>query len=89
MVDLVEIVREDGRYRLKEIYVNPSWIISISEEPASKQIMEEAQSIGLAPQARYSRITVSSGYGPPKDIVVVGDPSFLNRRLSTKRVLKG
>ena len=64
MVDLVEIVREDGRYRLKEIYVNSSWILSISEQvPTDKLIIEEAQ-YGLAPQARYSRVTVSSGYGP-------------------------
>lgn len=89
MVNLVEIIKEDGRYRLREFYVNPSWIVSISETSPTQEMISESQSIGLAPQARYSKIVISAGYAPAKEVTVVGDPASLNIKIGTKRILKG
>ena len=89
MVSLVEIVKEDGRYRLKEFYVNPDWILSITEEPPNQEVIKESQAIGIAPQAKYSRVIISAGYSEPRQHVVVGDPGSLSRKIKNRGLLKG
>jgi len=89
MVSLVEIVKEDGRYRLKEFYVNPDWILSISEEPPNQEVIKESQAIGIAPQATYSRVIISAGYSETRQHVVVGDPGSLSRKIKNRGLLKG
>ena len=89
MVSLVEIVKENGRYRLKEFYVNTDWILSITEEPPNQEVIKESQAIGIAPQAIYSRVIISAGYSEPRQHVVVGDPGSLSRKIKNRGLLKG
>jgi len=88
LVKLVEIFKQPGdRVRLDEIYVNGQAVTSIRPESDTTMI-SEAQTLGISPQASFSRLTINEG-GMPRTVVVVGSPNEVRNKLGIKNLLKG
>jgi len=88
LVKLVEIFKQPGdRVRLDEIYVNGQAVTSIRPESDTTMI-NEAQNLGISPQASFSRLTINEG-GMARTVVVVGSPNEVRNKLGIKNLLKG
>jgi len=87
LVKLIEVFKPQGeRVHLDEIHVSPSAVTTIRREPSSDMI-NEAHSLGLAPQAQFSRITIMEG-PLSRSVVVVGSPEELRRKLNKRQLLR-
>lgn len=88
LVKLIEVFKPEGsRVHLDEIHVSPDAVTTIRKEPSSPMI-NEAVSMGINPEATFSRITIMEG-SMARSIVVVGSPEELRRKLNKRQVLKG
>jgi hypothetical protein len=88
LVKLIEVFKPEGsRVHLDEIHVSPDAVTTIRKEPSSPMI-NEAVSMGINPEATFSRITIIEG-SMARSIVVVGSPEELRRKLNKRQVLKG
>ena len=88
LVKLIEVFKPEGsRVHLDAIHVSPDAVTTIRREPSSPMI-NEAVSLGVNPEASFSRITIIEG-SMSRSIVVVGSPEELRRKLNKRQVLKG
>lgn len=88
LVKLIEVFKPEGsRVHLDEIHVAPDAVTTIRREPSSAMI-NEAISLGVNPEASFSRITIMEG-SLARSIVVVGSPDELRQKLNKRQVLKG
>jgi hypothetical protein len=53
----------------------------------SSTLINEAHSLGINPEAQFSRITVMEG-ASARSIVVVGSPEELRRKLNKRQLLR-
>ncbi len=91
LIKLIQVQRgiRGGAPTLSEIYVNPSHIISISEDtPAATSLMKEAQQLGLVEGAKFSSVTISEGH-QSRVLMVVGSAVDIHKQLKKKQVLRG
>ncbi len=87
----VDTTPSDGRHsvRLKETYINPQHIISVSEDfSLSSTLISETRELGLNENVSFSTLLISEGNNP-RLIVVVGTPSQVHHKINKKQVLKG
>ncbi len=102
MVQLVEVLRalshnsggastEQSIYELKEISINPSWVVHVRPDRAMKGNLNE----GLLPRrldkrSEFTRISLNSGQHG-EEVTVVGDISVIREKLNngTRELLKG
>jgi hypothetical protein len=76
MIKLVEIykdtVREAGSWHLREIFINPDYIVFMREDPTmGASLVKDDLPDGLLPQQSFTRIGTSQSKNSA-DIVVVG-----------------
>ena len=91
LVKLVEIERgmRGGTARLKEVYLNPQHIISVTDDLISNEsLMTEATNLGLTDGAVFSKVTIQEG-NMPRSLIIVGSPAEVYRKIRKKHVLKG
>lgn len=91
LVKLVEIERgmRGGTARLKEVYLNPQHIISVTDDLISNEsLMTEAANLGLTPGVMFSKVTIQEG-NMPRSLIIVGSPAEVYRKIRKKHVLKG
>ena len=91
LVKLIEVVRgmRGGSASLKEIYLNPAHIISVSEDRRTDEsLIQEAVNLGLSENISFSLITVQEG-STPRSFTIVGPPSEIYKKIRKKQILKG
>ena len=90
-VKLVEVDTSSlDRYILKEIHINSSSILSITEQVPSDKLIKESANMGMSPQATYSKIHFSSPLNGSYEMIVVGHPETIRKKIGLNReVLKG
>ena len=87
LVKLIEIFKpEGGRVHLDEIHVTPSAVTTIRRE-TNNNLINEVYSLGITPDAQFSRITIMEG-PLSRSIVVVGSPEELRRKLNKRQLLR-
>jgi len=87
LVKLIEIFKpEGGRVHLDEIHVSPNAVTTIRRE-TNNNLINEAHSMGITPDAQFSRITIMEG-SLSRSIVVVGSPEELRRKLNKRQLLR-
>ena len=90
-VKLVEVDTTSlERYVLREIHVNSSSILSISEEVPTDKLIKESANMGMSPQAAYSKLHFNSPLNGSYEMIVVGHPDSIRKKIGLNReVLKG
>ena len=87
LIKLIEIFKpEGGRVHLDEIHVSPSAVTTIRRE-TNNNLINEVHSLGITPDAQFSRITIMEG-SLSRSIVVVGSPEELRRKLNKRQLLR-
>ena len=91
LIKLIEIKRgiRGSATSLNEIYVNSSHIISVSDDVvANESLINEANSLGLIDNVRFSKIVLSEG-SRTRSLTVVGTPSDIHSKVRKKQILRG
>ena len=73
-----------GKYALKEVALNPEYVVSVDEESKVSQelrVYEAKRPEGLDPRVTTSSITLAGG----KVLTVLGAPSVIMEKLSIKQ----
>ena len=87
MIQLVEVVKNTRNYELREVFVNPTHVIMLREDHATKAAINEGKVIeGVDPRQKYTRITVHNG-STGSQFVVVGAPNMVETKLKSGRQL--
>jgi hypothetical protein len=84
-------VTTQQEYILREVLINPEHIVMIREESRMRQLQEHGlRHAGIDPDRRLSKLTINRGHNGT-DIVVIGDPDFIEQQLKTssKQLLRG
>ena len=90
-VRLVEVDTSSlDRYILREIHINSSSILSISEKVPTEKLIKESANMGMSPQASYSKLCFNSPLNGSYEMIVVGHPETIRKKIGLNReVLKG
>ena len=95
VVKLVEVceARQHGMsrdYVLKEIFINPEHVVCLrSDDTTQRRLRENKLPPSLDERQEFTRIQLNRGHNG-LDIVVVGDPATVERKLqSARQVLRG
>ena len=91
LIKLFEIERglRGGTATIREIYLNPSHIISVSDDRiANQSLLSEASHLGLDSETAFSKIIIQDG-SVPRSMTVVGTPSSIYKTIKSKQVLRG
>lgn len=87
LVKLIEVYRPQGqRLHLDEIYVSPSAVVSIRSDN-NETIIEEARTFGIAPEVKFSKVTIVEG-GLSRVATIVGSPEELKEKLNIRQLLR-
>ena len=95
VVKLVEVCKSTGlgasnQYDLREIFINPEHVVCLRCDDTTRQRLRENKlPQDLDERQEFTRIQLNRGHNG-LDIVVVGDPATVERKLQTaKQVLRG
>ena len=91
LVKLMQVERglRGGTSTLKVIFLNPSHIVSVSEDLASKKtILKETPDLGLSPEVQFSKVVIQEGT-VSKSLIIVGPPWEIHQKLKKQQVLRG
>jgi len=91
LVELIQVIDNQGRYGLSKIYLNPKHIVFISENSKMRNLIKESTNLGLDPKTTFSTIRINEG-GISREISVVGDPSMVESKIFLKKrqnILRG
>jgi len=78
------------QYSLRSVYVNPSHVVCLREDPDTSRLLEEGRLGELDQRQSFTRISINKGtYG--QDIVVVGPVDEVYKKLDfdKRQLLKG
>lgn len=94
LVELIQIKEDSrGKYFLKNIYVNPSQIVFLTEDRSMKQKLQEGKlSLGLNQNFTNFTNVRMNFHSHVSDITVVGDPGLIELKIfnkQQKQLLKG
>ena len=94
LVELIEIYDDrmgtmHGQHRLRSVFLNPDHVVSIYDNPETKQLLAEGRlPEGLNDNVSFSTVTVNKGtYG--QEVTVVGAPTEVKNKLFTRQLLRG
>ena len=93
MIKLVQINKHSTNdYRLSNIYLNPKYIVFISEHIEMKQDLREGKiKLGIDPSADFTKIKMNESNNL-SEIIVVGSPEMIENKIASierKKLLKG
>jgi len=93
MLELVQIIQVQDRYKLETVFVNPKHIVRLSENRHYSEILREGKiNLELNPITTFTNIILNEG-DRSSSLVVVGDPSIieskLNKSFGKRTILKG
>ena len=86
-------VDKAGRFTLKEVSINPEYVVCVREEERMGQMLKEGYlPEGLDQRQKFTRVFLDRGH-TGIDVVVVGDPEIvetdLKRAKGNKELLNG
>jgi hypothetical protein len=86
LVKLTELFKPPGeRMQMTDIYISPKTVQSI--RPETSAYLNEARQLGYGQGQDFSRVTISEeGYS--RSIIVVGSPTEVRQKLSTRQLLR-
>lgn len=86
LVKLTELFKPPGeRMQMSEIYISPKTVQSI--RPETSTYLNEARQLGYGQDEDFSRITINEA-GYSRTIIVVGSPTEVRQKLSTRQLLR-
>jgi len=91
MIKLVEVIKDSGRYNLREIFVNPKHVVYLREDMMTKQHLSEGKfPEELDIRQKFTKLTVDNGTSGT-EFIVVGSPATIESKLKNnqKMVLNG
>ena len=95
VVKLVEVCKStelgtSNQYDLREIFINPEHVVCLRSDDTTRQRLRENKlPRDLDQRQEFTRIQLNRGHNG-LDIVVVGDPATVERKLQTaKQALRG
>ena len=90
MIRLVEVVKQFNQYDLREVFVNPTHVVSLREDNHTKQLLGEGKlPDGLDDRQSFTRLVLDKGT-VGLELTIVGNPSAIESKLKgDKRVLNG
>ena len=85
--------KQGGRFTLKEVSINPKYVVCVREEDRMQRMLEEGYlPEGLDKRQKFTRVFLDRGH-TGIDIVVVGEPekveADLKRAKGNKELLNG
>ena len=88
LIKLIEIHNHTGSVGVREVYLNPSSIVSVREEH-QQSLLEETSSLGFSHATRFSTVVVQEG-GRTRAITVAHSPEEIHKKINpSKTLLKG
>lgn len=88
LIKLIEVHNTFGAASVRELYINSSNIVSITEE-AHSGIIEEAKSLGFSDATKFSSIIVQEG-NRTRTVTVAHSPHEIYKKIDpSKTLLKG
>jgi len=96
VVKLVEVKENRGvtsgsQYTLREVFINPQRVVSMSEEPRlATELREGRMPEGMNEHQSFTRIVLDQGSGG-SSMIVVGSPVMIDQKLTEghRRLLNG
>jgi hypothetical protein len=91
MVKFVEIIKDRDSFSLREVFINPSHIVSLREDNFMKRNLEEGKlPADMDLRQDFTKITLNKGT-TGQELVVVGTPSLVETKLNggSKELLRG
>ena len=90
MIRLVEVVKQLNSYELREVFVNPSHVISLREDNHMQQNLNEGVlPEGLDARQSFTKLTLDKGT-VGLELTIVGTPAMIEGKLKgSKKVLNG
>tara|TARA_R100001015_G_C4539113_1_gene103558 strand:- start:61 stop:327 length:267 start_codon:yes stop_codon:yes gene_type:complete len=86
LVKLTELFKPPGeRMQMAEIYISPKTVQSI--RPETSTYLNEARQLGYGEGSDFSRITINEA-GYSRTVIVVGSPTEIRQKLSTRQLLR-
>ncbi len=88
LIKLIEVHNSFANPSIRELYVNTSNIVSITEE-VHASIIEEARSLGFSDLTRFSSIIIQEG-NRTRTVTVAHSPQEIYKKIDpSKTLLKG
>jgi len=91
MVKFVEVVKDMNTFSLREVFVNPTHVVSLREDSFMKKHLTEGRlPTDLDLRQSFTKITLNKG-ATGQELVVVGIPSLVESKLKggAKELLNG
>lgn len=90
MIRLVEVVKQLEQYVLREVFINPTHVVSLREDGPMKNLLSEGQlPEGLNEHQSFTRLVLDKGT-VGLELIVVGPPALIESKLKgSKMVLNG
>ena len=91
LVKLIEVEKglRGSTAKLREVYINPQHIISVTDDIVSNEtLVTETVRLGLSDQVAFSKVTIQEG-NVPRSLVIVGTPREVYNKIKKKQILKG
>ena len=89
MVKLVEVVKDIGSVRLRDVFVNPKHVVFLREDNLTKKFIHESgNGSDLEPSQIFTKVFIQNGSGGT-EFVVLGEPTLVESKLKGKSLLNG
>lgn len=86
LVKLTEFFKPPGeRAQMADIFISPKSVQSI--RPETSTYLNEAYNLGVPRSTDFSRITLNEA-GYSRTVIVVGSPTEVRQKLSTRQLLR-
>ena len=91
LVELYDASGTGSAYRLREVYINPEYVVAIRPDEYVK-VLSETKRLpeGLDPRQSYTKIFLNKT-GPGSEVVVVGEANSIHEKLfaNSKKLIRG
>ena len=90
MIRLVEVIKQLNQYELREVFVNPTHVVSLREDGQMKNVLTEGRlPEGLDVRQSFTRLVLDKGT-VGLELIIVGAPALVESKLKgNKMVLNG
>jgi len=91
LIKLIEVKRSmrGGSASLSEIYLNPSHIISVTDDQiANEGMINEVKNLGLIEGVNFSKVVILEG-SHTRALTIVGTPVEVYGKIKKKQILRG
>ena len=91
LIKLIEVKRgmRGGSASLSEIYLNPSHIVSVTDDRISNEgLVNEAKTLGLLEGVSFSKVVILEG-SHTRSLTIVGTPVEVYWKIKAKQILRG